>query len=236
MNSGFILINKPESWTSHDVIGYLRKIIGIKKIGHAGTLDPFATGLLIVGIGREATKRLGEFKILPKKYIATLKLGATSNTYDRTGEIVKSIKRPPEMDMSLSDKAKDITKKEIKKILKNFVGKQSQMPPVFSAKKVAGKKLCELARTGKPVECKEHKIEIFKIKLLDYNPKAGSLKLRVEVSSGTYIRTLAHDIGQKLGCGAYCEELGRTKIGRYSLKNARNPKDITGKNYNDFLI
>jgi len=140
MSGGFILINKPSGITSHDVVDELRKITKIKKIGHAGTLDPFATGLLILGIGREFTKKLSIFQKKDKEYVATLRLGAESDTFDRDGKIVeKPVEKIPE-------------KEEIEKVLKSFLGEIEQIPPVFSAKKVRGRKLYELARKGIKVE------------------------------------------------------------------------------------
>ena len=214
MEPNFLLVNKPVDWTSHDVVGFLRSRLKIKKIGHAGTLDPFATGLLIVGVGREATKRLDEFKNMQKEYVATIKLGATSNTNDCTGEIkeiLPKIKTPEE--------------KEIKEILQKFLGKQLQTPPMFSAKKINGQKLYDLARKGIEIERKPNEIEIYEIELLEY--KYPILKIKVACSTGTYIRTLAHDIGEKLGCGAYCDELVRTRIGEYSLEQAKTPEELS---------
>jgi tRNA pseudouridine55 synthase len=207
----FLLINKPAGWTSHDVVGYLRKQYPRgTKVGHSGTLDPFATGLLIVGVGREATKRLDEFKNLPKTYEAVLFLGATSDTQDKDGVIT-----PTGIE-------KKYTRDEIENILKTFTGKQLQIPPMYSAKKIQGRKLYELAREGKEIERRPNEIEIYNIELSEYN--YPHLKIRVDCSTGTYIRTLGHDIGQKLGCGAYCEELTRTKIGSYFLKDAQEIK------------
>ncbi len=180
------------------------------KVGHAGTLDPFATGLLIVGVGREATKRLDEFKTMPKTYVATIKLGATSDTYDKTGQTT----------MHDTHSTIQPNAKQIKKIVKSFIGKQSQIPPMFSAKKINGQRLYELARKGIEVERQPNEIEIYKIKILDYS--WPFLKIEVQCSTGTYIRSLAHDIGQKLKTGAYCHELVRTKIGEYSLDKAIN--------------
>ncbi len=221
MENGFLLINKPATWTSHDVVGYMRRVTHIKRIGHAGTLDPFATGLLIVAIGRENTKRLDEFKDLEKTYIATLRLGATSDTYDKTGLITE-----------LSDRK--ISLEEIQKILPDFVGAQEQLPPMYSAKKVDGKKLYKLARKGIEVERKAHHITIYDIELLDYT--FPELKIRVRCSTGTYIRSLVQDIGQKLGVGAYCEELERVSIGEYSLENATPIKDFSRDSWKDSLL
>jgi len=219
---GFILINKPAGITSHDVVDKLREITKIKRIGHAGTLDPFATGLLILGIGRGFTKKLSAFQKKDKEYIATLRLGAESDTFDREGKIVeKKIEKIPE-------------RKEIEEVLKNFLGEIEQIPPAFSAKKIKGKKLYELARKGIKVEPKPQKVKIYEISILEY--KFPYLKIKVKCSSGTYIRSLANDIGKKLGCGAYVEELKRTKIGEFSLKSAVEFSKLTPQNWKSFLI
>jgi tRNA pseudouridine55 synthase len=225
--TGFILIDKQKEWTSHDVVAYLRKVTGVKKIGHAGTLDPFATGLLIVGVGRDATKRLDEFKAMQKEYVATIKLGYVSDTYDSTGIIKKQKKQVPTGHPISGKNKKTILKDEILPVLKKFIGKQMQVPPMFSAKKVKGKKLYELARKGIEIERKANEIEIYGIELL--RSTDHDLRITISCSTGTYIRSLAKDIGQALGVGAYCQELRRTKIGEYSIKNAVKPKDINIK-------
>jgi len=206
IKEGLLVINKPSGPTSHDIIDYLRKLTGIKKIGHAGTLDPFASGVLIVAIGRKYTKQISKFVKLDKKYIAKLHLGAESDTYDREGKIalVKNSIKP------------DI--KKIKSVLKEFLGKQEQIPPMFSAKKYKGKKLYELARQGIEIKRKPVKINIYDLKLLDYS--WPFLTIKVHCSSGTYIRSLAYDIGKKLGCGAYLEELERIAVGNFTIKKA----------------
>jgi tRNA pseudouridine55 synthase len=215
----YFLIDKPSDWTSFDVVNVVRKKArteqGIKniRVGHAGTLDPFATGLLIVGVGREATKKLDAFKGMPKTYLATIRLGAVSDTDDRDGKITNT-----KLQISIPDKPM------IKKILKKFIGPQQQIPPMYSAKKINGKKLYELARAGKTIERAPSQIEIFDIKMIDY--KWPDIKIEVKCSTGTYIRTLAHDIGEALGTGAYCQELRRTKIGDHSVENAIFPNDF----------
>lgn len=220
--TGFLLIDKPKGMTSHDVVDALRKITKIKKIGHAGTLDPMATGLLIVGIGRSATKRLGEFQKLDKEYIAKLRLGAVSNTFDAEGEILeKKVKKIP-------------TIKEIENVLKEFLGKIKQIPPPFSAKKIKGKKAYELARKGKIVKLSPIEVEIYNIEILNYS--FPYLEIKVNCSSGTYIRSLANDIGEKLGCGALVEELKRTKIGNFSLENAFSLESLNSENWKDFIF
>lgn len=230
----FLFINKPEGWTSFDAVNFIRKKIyeerkksGLPKtackvkVGHAGTLDPFATGLLIIGVGREATKKLDEFKNLPKTYIATIKLGYVSDTFDKTGTI-SNYQLPIFSKFSIIKLfKKQFTQPDLQQInknLKKFLGKQNQTPPMFSAKKIKGKKLYELARQGISIKRKKCKIEIYNIKLISYNYPL--LKIEVDCSTGTYIRTLANDIGEKLGTGAYCEELVRTKIGEYNLGQA----------------
>ena len=233
MQKGFLLINKPKNWTSFDAVGYLRpKLRPPKtpenpkqkiKIGHAGTLDPFATGLLIVAVGREFTKKIDEFKNLPKTYEATIKLGEISDTLDSDGIITPY----------LNTENKNLpTKKQIKEVLKSFLGAQDQIPPMYSAKKINGERLYNLARAGQIVERKATHIIIYKIKLQKYSPPL--LKLKIRCSAGTYIRTLADDIGKKLGCGAYCQELKRIKIGKFKLSKAIN-LPLTEKQINDII-
>lgn len=224
--SGFLLIDKLEGWTSHDVVGYLRKVTGIKKIGHAGTLDPFATGLLIVGVGRDATKHLDDFKGMPKTYIATLQLGATSDTFDSTGVIKEQ----------LTMNKKQIESNDVEIILKHFVGVQKQLPPMFSAKKINGEKLYALARKGIEVEREPTEVTIYSLKLIENIESENKLQIEVQCSAGTYIRTLANDIGEKLGCGAYCQELRRTKIGEFMVKDAIDVKNLEKESYEKALF
>ncbi|MDD5043651.1 MAG: tRNA pseudouridine(55) synthase TruB [Patescibacteria group bacterium] len=228
MNIEFLLINKPKSWTSHDVIAKLRGMTGIQKIGHAGTLDPFATGLLIVGVGREATKEINKFVKLDKEYIATLRLGKISDTYDSEGKITDFNTRDGEQSDTIPPTVDDINK-----VLKKFLRPQPQIPPMFSAKKVHGKKLYELARQGKKIERQPQQITIYKIELLEYDYPC--LKIKIQCSSGTYIRSLAYDIGLALNRGAYLEELQRTEIGKYKLKDAVDIGEITAENWQKYL-
>ncbi len=207
--SGMVLINKPVGPTSHDIVARVRKLTGIKRVGHAGTLDPFADGLLIILIGREWTRRQAEFLNLSKTYETTIILGATSDTDDLTGKIT-SLSATTENDV--------VSLLDIKKVLTSFIGQFDQMPPAYSAKKIKGKKAYELAREGIQPELKPKKITIHSLELLSYTwPR---LSFRVTVSSGTYIRALARDIGNHLTCGAYCETLTRTAIGDYALADA----------------
>lgn len=212
LNKDLILVDKPVGWTSFDAVNFirhqLRQATGDKKIkvGHAGTLDPFATGLLIVAVGRANTKKIDDFKNLTKTYLATIILGATSDTFDNTGTILNS------------DRANDPGLEKIKQTLEKFTGPQEQLPPMFSAKKINGQRLYKLARKGKEVERGPSSITIFEIKLIRY--AYPELMIEITCSSGTYIRTLANDIGVAVGTGAYCDALRRVKIGNYSIEEA----------------
>ncbi len=234
---GFFLVNKPSGPTSHDIVDQLRRLTGEKTIGHAGTLDPFATGLLILGIGKEATRRMLALTHLDKWYEAEIELGVETDTYDRTGTIVSELG------------IKNYELGALSEIIKNFMGPQEQVPPMFSAKKIAGKKLYELARQGKEVERPTAKVNIYRMEIINPPPQSspfaeeegnppqalqatgparagsrlgGDYKLHViiRVSSGTYIRSLAHDLGEKLGCGAHVKELRRLTVGPFSLERA----------------
>ncbi len=207
--------------TSHDVVDRLRRITGIKKIGHAGTLDPFATGLLICGITRKATKRLDIFLKQDKEYVAQLKLGFVSDTYDRDGKIEEQQGDKPSL-------------ASVKKVIGDFKGEIEQKPPMFSAKKIKGKKLYQLARKGIEIELKPHKVSINEIEILNYDYPV--LEIRTSCSSGTYIRSLANDMGKKLECGAYLQELCRTKIGNFTLTKAVKLSVLTPKNWQNFLF
>ena len=234
--SGFLLINKPEGPTSHDIIDKLRKITGIRKIGHAGTLDPFASGLLIVGVGREATRRISGFVKLDKKYVAKLRLGYVSDSYDRTGEVHKNMKTfPPEADQPLAEKHENkLSKSTIGCVLQGFVGEQMQVPPMYSAKKVGGRKLYELARRGEEIERELQKIIIYQLLIISY--EFPYLTIEVHCSSGTYIRALANDIGEKLKTGAYVLELKRTQIGEYKIEDAIEPEDLTKEDFKKYFL
>ena len=219
---GFIFIKKPPKMTSHDVVERLRKITGIKKTGHSGTLDPLARGLLILGLGRKFTKKLSFFQKKDKEYIAVLKLGLVSDTFDKEGKIKKiEVKKIPK-------------KKEVENVLKSFLGEIEQRPPLFSAKKIKGQKFYQLARKGIKIKPKKEKIKIYQISILSYS--FPLLKIRVKCSSGTYIRSLASDIGKKLKTGALLQDLLRTKIGKFSLKKAIKLEKINKNNWKKFLI
>lgn len=204
--TGILLINKPPGPTSHDIVDLVRKLTGEKRVGHAGTLDPFAEGLLIVLVGRQATRRQSEFLTLPKVYKATIRLGATTDTYDRTGTITNLYYGlwPSE--------------KKIKAVVESFRGSFLQTPPAYSAVKIKGRKAYQLARQGKEVKLKSRQVTIYEIEMLNYKPPL--ITILIKVSAGTYIRSLAADIGEKLGTGAFLEKLVRTRIGDFKLKDA----------------
>lgn len=212
-----LFFDKPLGWTSFNLVarvrGALRKKLNIRKlkVGHAGTLDPLATGVMIICTGR-ATKRIEEFQYQVKEYVATIQLGATTPSYDLEHEIDK---RYP---------FEHITEELVKETLKDFIGEINQIPPAFSAVKVDGKRAYDLARKGKEVNLKPRLLVIDEIELLDYN--LPEIKVRVVCSKGTYIRALARDIGEALESGAHLTGLVRTRIGETTLENCRNPKDF----------
>lgn len=226
-----LLINKPTGWTSFDVVAKVRSILNNKqqktiskqepknppskklKVGHSGTLDPFATGLLIILIGK-ATKEQEKFTKLDKEYEATIRLGYVSTTGDPEGEISEVT----------SDKQPAPNKSEVSKVLKSFIGEISQTPPAFSAVKVNGHRAYKLARAGVVFKIKPRLIKIHTLTILSY--KYPKLIIMVKCSSGTYVRTLAEDIGKALGSGAYLTALKRTKIGQYSIEDAKEIEKI----------
>ena len=213
-DSGFLLINKPSGMSSYDVIRKLKRVLPKDtKIGHAGTLDPLAEGLLIVGIGRSATRELGKSMQLKKTYEATGLLGKTYDTQDTTGKLLEE------------KEASAITKRDLKKTIKSFKGDIKQVPPMYSALKHKGKSLYKFARKGEEVERKPREVTIYKIKLTSFSPP--NFTIRVTCSSGTYIRTLIHDIGNELEVGASMSALTRTHIGTYNSKKACAPDDLT---------
>jgi tRNA pseudouridine55 synthase len=215
---GFLIINKPAGPTSHDIVSHVRKITNIKKVGHAGTLDPFAEGILIILIGK-ATKLQSKFMEMDKTYVGTLKLGEATDTYDATG--IKSKTQSPNY-------SKSIPKSKISKILKTFIGETKQVPPIYSAIKINGETAYKLARKGIKPKLKSRKVKIYSIKALTY--KWPYLKIEVRCGKGTYVRSLAHDVGKKLGCGAYLEKLIRNKIGKFDIRNSIKPEELSPSN------
>jgi tRNA pseudouridine55 synthase len=211
--SGFLLLDKTPGPTSHDVVDAVRRALRTRRVGHAGTLDPFASGLMILAVGK-ATKDISRFVGLDKTYEATIRFGAVSDTMDRTGRIQGTVP------LGTVPSAE-----EVEAGLAKFRGEIEQIPPMYSAKKIGGRKLYELARAGQTVERKPVRVTVHELELLSYEwPLA---RVRCRVSSGTYVRALAHDIGAALGCGAYLEELRRTRIGDFDAKDAVKPEKVS---------
>lgn len=214
MSPAFLLLDKPEGPTSHDVVDTVRRATGQRRVGHAGTLDPFASGLLIIAVGREATREISRFVGLSKCYEATFVLGARSDTDDRMGRIVPNIEnRMP-------------TRSEIEIAIRTLVGEIDQVPPAYAAIKIGGKKMYEAARAGKPLEAKPRRVTVSRFELLDsptpYSllPTAFLIHVRIDCSSGTYVRALARDLGETLGTGSYVEKLRRESIGPFQVSEA----------------
>ena len=205
MPSGIIIINKPAGWTSMDVCAKLRGIFHEKRVGHAGTLDPMATGVLPVFVG-QATKAVSFAESGEKEYLARLRLGLTTDTQDTTGTV-------------LSELPVTVTEEDLRAVLPRFTGEIEQIPPMYSAVKVRGRKLYELARKGAEVERKPRAVTIFALELLGQTGK-NEYALRVRCSKGTYIRTLCHDIGAVLGCGGAMSALERTMAAGFTLSEA----------------
>lgn len=204
MANGILIVDKPEGWTSQDVVSKLRGVLHEKRVGHGGTLDPMATGVLPVFAGR-ATRAVEFFEHAEKAYEATLLLGTTTDTQDTTGTVLET--RPVTVDEAA-----------VRALLPRFTGVQQQLPPMYSAVKIGGKKLYELARAGKEIEREPREITVFSIELLHF--ENNSARLRIHCSKGTYIRTLCHDIGQALGCGGCMAALRRVQAGAYRLADA----------------
>jgi tRNA pseudouridine55 synthase len=202
---GFLVVNKPGGLTSHDVVAFARRHLHTRRIGHTGTLDPLATGVLVLGIG-QGTKLIEDLVGCEKEYEAELTFGCTSNTYDAEGEILQN------------ESAEPFEVAELEQLLPKFTGEIQQRPPVFSAIKVNGKAAYHRARAGEEFELPARRVQIFRLELTKFAwPKAC---LRVHCGSGTYIRSLAHDLGQKLGTGALLSRLTRTRVGNFLLNQA----------------
>ena len=211
---GFLNIYKPQGKTSHDIISILRRITKIKQIGHTGTLDPFAEGVLPVCIGKAT--RLIEYLKDDKAYIGTIQFGQATSTYDIEGEII-----------NISDKK--ISLDEIKKVLTNFQGEIEQLPPMYSAIKVNGKKLYEYARKGEMVEIKPRQVTINKLEIINFDTQNQTLELYIDCSKGTYIRSIANDLGKTLGVYGHLIKLVRIKAGDFELKNSVHLEDLNNK-------
>lgn len=223
---GMITIYKEKGYTSHDVVAKLRGILHQKKIGHTGTLDPDAVGVLPVCLGK-GTKLCGLLTDKDKTYIAVCRLGIETDTQDMTGQI-------------LQQHTVNVTAKEVKECITSFLGAYEQIPPMYSALKVGGRKLCDLAREGISVERKPRTVMIYGAELLSYDETGHSFTMEVHCSKGTYIRTLCHDIGRKLGCGAAMQQLTRTRVAQFMLDEALTLKQVEelykSGSLNDYVI
>lgn len=204
MMDGIVIVDKPRDWTSQDVTARLRRVFGTRRIGHGGTLDPMATGVLPVFVGR-ATRGVEFFEHAEKTYETVLRLGLTTDTEDITGTV-------------LSERPVSVTAQQVEQALEAFRGEIMQVPPMYSALKVNGQKLCDLARKGKVVQRQPRPITIHELTLLEQGE--NTLRLRVRCSKGTYIRTLCKDIGEKLGCGGCMQQLRRVSAGEYTIEEA----------------
>lgn len=208
--NGIILVDKPQGWTSHDVVAKLRGIYQQRRIGHSGTLDPMATGVLAVFLGR-GTRAVELCENDEKEYVADLLLGIVTNTQDITGEV-------------LEQHSVEVSRQQLEAVLEQFLGPQQQIPPMYSAVKIGGKKLYELARKGQSVERKPRSIVIHELELCNFDGKTA--RIRVVCSKGTYIRTLCHDIGAALGTGGCLSSLRRTRAGRFAIDDCVTMEQI----------
>ena len=219
---GILLVDKPADWTSHDVVNYVRKFVAAAegkkpkntKVGHTGTLDPFATGLLVLLIGKEYTRKAQELSKADKTYQVTMRLGQVSTTGDPEGEITEVSSNAP-------------SRQELEAVLQKFTGEVEQIPPAYSAIKVNGQRAYKLARAGKEVVIEPRKTTIHKLELVGYN--YPEVQLIASVSSGTYIRTLVEDIAKVLGTGAYTVALQRTHIGKFELNDALSKDELSAE-------
>lgn len=225
---GILLVDKPAGWTSFDVVNYVRRIIATAedkkpkavKVGHTGTLDPFATGLLVLVIGKEYTRRASEFSKLDKTYEVTMKLGVISTTGDPEGEVTPLNGEIP-------------TVEALETAAATFRGLIQQVPPAYSAIKIDGQRAYKLARAGKEVVIEPRQVTIHSLEITDYSyPEA---KLITKVSSGTYIRTLVTDLGQALGTGAYTTALRRTTVGQFAITDAVSIESLGKDSLNEFI-
>lgn len=211
---GFLNIYKPQGKTSHDVVAILRRITKIKQIGHTGTLDPFAEGVLPICIGKAT--RLIEYLDDDKAYVGTVQLGKSTTTYDTEGEGV-----------NFSDKK--VSLEEIEQALQDFRGEIEQLPPIYSAIKVNGKKLYEYARKGEEVKIEPRRVNIYKLEVVNFNEENQTLELHIECSKGTYIRSIANDLGEALGCYGHLIKLVRIKAGKFEVNKAINLEALETK-------
>ena len=227
--SGVLVVDKPVGLTSHDVVQIIRRGTGIRRAGHTGTLDPRASGVLVILIGPAV--RLSEYvSASDKRYQATIRLGVSTDTYDSEGDYVETVRPTIEVN--------DITEDQFQDALMQFVGEIKQVPPPYSAVKVQGRKAYEIARNGEEVELEPRTINVFSLDLLEWSPPEAVVD--VFCSSGTYVRSLANDLGKALGCGAHLVGLRRTKSGRFTLRDAvplrRLQESFTAGNWYKYLI
>ncbi len=208
---GVIVLDKPAGFTSHDAVQKSRRILGIKRIGHLGTLDPLATGVLPLVVGR-ATRLAQFFRYRDKVYQGVMRLGFSTDTYDRTGEPTKP------------EEPANVSREEIEVVFREFTGRLQQVPPPVSAKKVGGVEAYKLARKNQPVELEPVAVEVMEFALLEFNPP--HVHFRVHCSGGTYVRSLVHDAGRRLTCGAHVAELRRLASGEFTEEHARTPEQL----------
>ncbi|MBR3697698.1 MAG: tRNA pseudouridine(55) synthase TruB [Clostridia bacterium] len=219
MSNGILIVNKPEGISSQGVVNRIKKILNVKKCGHAGTLDPLATGVLPILIG--SYTKLSKYLIEHDKiYRAVIKLGEKSSTGDREGEIIETKSIP-----------KNINKENIINTLNSFLGVQTQIPPIYSSIKIKGKKLYEYARKGEKVDIPKREIRIYNINLVKFDKKNNTIEFEVSCSKGTYIRTLCEDIAEKLGTVGFMLELNRTKVNMFSIDESYKLEEIETGNY-----
>lgn len=209
---GVMLVNKPKGITSHDVVSRMRRTLQTRRIGHAGTLDPLATGLLVMAVG-PATRFLQYLPLEPKEYVCRIRFGQETNTYDAEGDVVAEKEVPGDLENQLVE------------VLPDFTGEVDQLPPLFSAVKKDGKPLYAYARKGEEVERKTRTIYIEELELMETTETDA--RVRIVCSGGTYVRTIAHDLGDRLGCGAHVAELERTKVGKFDVGGAVELDDVS---------
>ncbi len=209
---GIVLIDKPLEFSSHDVVAKLRRKFNTKRIGHAGTLDPMATGLLVIAVG-PATRFLQYLPLEPKVYRAVVRFGISTDSYDSEGEITSEM--PVPMDLAA----------QVSEVVPTFLGLQEQVPPMFSAVKVKGQPLYKYAREGVEIERKSRTIHIERMDTLAVGE--ATAEFEIECSGGTYVRTIAHELGERIGCGAYLQSLVRTGVGKFSLEHASTIDDVS---------
>jgi tRNA pseudouridine55 synthase len=208
---GILLVDKPQGITSHDVVSKMRRVFHMKKVGHAGTLDPMATGVLVILIGR-ATKASQFLMSLDKEYVGTVKLGVNTDSQDADGEITEERPVP------------ELTEEQVLAEMKSFIGDQYQIPPMFSAKKINGQKLYKLARQGKTVEREPRVIHISRFDMTKF--ALPEISFIVGTSKGAYVRTIAYDLGERFGCGGHLNELRRTAVGQFRIEKASTIEEL----------